>query len=592
MTEAEKRLSKYDNVLTVSVNLGGRMATVPVYKIIEKFIYTENENGETVKLIMREDQINLYEEMCQSVLRKKAIRENILKARQIGFSTFIAAVIFVVAYFTPGIRAGIVADTQEHANNLFRKYQFYFMNLPDELKLPLLKNNANELMFEQTKNKTSSIKVMVQGNNAGRSGTFQLLHLSEIAFWEDIHDTVVSLLATCPTSNLKSMIFFETTANGYNDYKKRWDNDISTTGTDEEVFKALFYPWYGTSKYSTPYRGFQLLPFEEELVEKCKLSLDQIQWYHDMYISYSKDLEKLRQEYPSTPSEAFITSGNSVFDQNLLKLRKDQLIEQDARGCKNKRFKCGFYTYETTYSPDGQNIDIANIQFHENNNGALKIYVEPDRTHPYVVNLDPAQGGVDSYAIQVMDNYTGEQVAVFNSPRCQDDEVGFILYCLGKKYNNALISSETNTTALPLQVLSKLGYRNIAYDKDYEDLNERWQARYGYRTKSNNRNVMIQMLKIHFKENYNKFNDLETLNQMENFQIVKNNNTGKEKQMAIAGQHDDLVMAFAGLLYIRDQQSYLPFKAPPQTELEDDTENPFKRSKNKNQVVKGAFIQW
>ena len=150
-----------------------------------------------IQFILNDDQVDLYKSMCEQKQRGEPIRINILKARQAGFSTFIAAIIFCSVIFTPGQRAAIVADIAEHASNLFGKYNFFYDNLPVDIKerLVKVKSNAKELVVSHGK-QTSSIRITVQGDSAGRSGTYQYLHLSECAFWDDLDSTLVSLLQT------------------------------------------------------------------------------------------------------------------------------------------------------------------------------------------------------------------------------------------------------------------------------------------------------------------------------------------------------------------------------------------------------------
>ena len=229
-------LAPYDDVITIKTSVG----RVPVYKFIEKFIKITDKESNIIPFILNDDQVDLYKEMCLQRLSGKPIRINILKARQIGFSTFISAVIFVLTIFQPMQSAVIIADTSEHARDLLRrKYMFFYDNLPNDIKkrFPLITRKEAGLSVSWGEGKSSDIRVAVQGQNAGRSGTFQYLHLSECAFWDNLNETLVSLLQTISGNNLNSMVFFETTANGVNDYKLRWDKDL----LGKNNYKALFY---------------------------------------------------------------------------------------------------------------------------------------------------------------------------------------------------------------------------------------------------------------------------------------------------------------------------------------------------------------
>lgn len=582
MTNAERILSRYDRVLTIKTVIG----EVPVYKMIEKFLWIKTKEGELIRFILNDDQIRLYEEMCLMKLENRPIRINILKARQIGFSTFIAAVIFIKTMFKAGQSAIIIADIAEHASNLFDKYNTFYDNLDDSIKksIPQIKSNAKELVVAHGNDK-SSIRITVTGEGAGRSGTYQYVHLSECAFWKDLKSTLAALLQTVSDNNLDSMIFLETTANGVNEYKEKWDKDSG--GNDRHPFKALFFAWYNV------YRNDKLYPYDKpnwlkDLQEKENLDEGQCLWYYEKWLQFDQDLDLLRQEYPSNPVEAFITTGNSVFNIELLRLRKEELIKQ-------KPLKVGFYKFETHFSEDGKRIELTNIKWLDSRNGNVKIYEEVIAGHPYVVSNDPALGGEDYYATQVFDNYTGKQVAVYHQNKVDADDVAYQMYCLARYYNEAMITGETNTTSYLLEMCHKLGYRFIYQDQDVEEIGTRYFNKYGFKTKQNNRQYMIDLFKIAFRENPKIINDYETLCEMESFQVVMHTN-GKEKAEASGGSHDDLVMAACGFFLCRGQQTSvvrtdIPKKAKTIEELEAII-NEMNDKKRKNEQNRSVYQIW
>ena len=570
-TLAERELFHYDSDLVIHTSIGD----VPVYKFIERFLFIRTKEGSIVQFILNDEQVDLYKTICLQRRKKQPVRINILKARQIGFSTFIAAIYFCLTIFSSNKRALIIADTQEHATNLFSKYKLFYARLPEELKIPKKASNAKELIVDYGEGSTSEIKIVCEGENAARSDTAQFLHNSEAAFWKDLKGTMASLNQVVDITNPDSFIIFETTGNGYNDYKVKWDRDFS--GISD--YLARFYPWFGNPKYSTQYHGFTLLPHEEELVSKFNLSLNQIAWYRLQYNAVEGDIDLLRQEYPSTPTEAFRSTGNSVFDLALIQRRKDELLNEQP-------LLIGRFVYEHQHSIDGMKITLLNNgleDFVQSKLGEIRIYKKVDPTHFYVINCDPAMGGEDFYAIQVMDNITGEQVAVYHQNKANDDDVAYNMVCLGRYYNNALVCAETNTNSYVLQIVDKCGYKNIYQDKDFDALTDRYQDRFGYKTKTTNRNGMIAMFKEAFRDNYKMINDYDTLCEMEAFQIIRNENTQKEKAVALSGFHDDLVMAMCGIFLIRGEQKFIPSKSKEYASKE--TDNPFLKVKKTEREV-------
>jgi len=581
-TLADKVLSPYDYDLAITVvSESGEEMVVPVWRFIEMYCRIKDKNGKFVVFEINEPQCQFYISLCEQKRKGEPMRADILKARQLGFSTFIAAIIFVLTILVPNQTAAIIADTAEHATNLFKKYKFYYANMPEFIKkkLPMLASNAKELTVDYGHGQTSTVRVLVQGENAGRSDTCQYLHLSEVAFWQDIEDTTTSILQTVDDNNPNSIIAYETTANGANYYKYIWEQD--TVG--DSGYSALFYPWFQDKTNVAPYSGFELYDWEKKLMEKFDLNLEQIAWYRVKYRKMRGNLSKLRQEFPSSPIEAFISTGNSVFNMELLLERKDQIAGK-------KPIKRGFFHFKKEVSIDGSQIRISDIRWVESEFGEIKIYEEPKNGYPYVINNDPAMGGEDYFATQIVDNTNAHQAAVYHKNKCDADEVAFQMYCLLKYYNGALACGETNTTAYILKTIYKCGYRFIYQDQDYETMGGRFQDKLGYKTKQTNRQAQIESFAEAFRDDPSMINDYETICEMESFQIVRNEQTQKEKAQAIGGAHDDLVMAYGGYFLCRGAQKAIPIKTAVE-QMEEDPFDPFDYNTERVQEIKGDF-QW
>lgn len=591
-TLADVELKDYSKELAIKI--GERV--VPVWWFIERYHRVITKRGKNAPFELNPAQISLYKELCEQRRQGRPMRVNILKARQLGFSTFMASVIFTLTIFAPNQSASIIADTGEHATNLFKKYKFLYQVMPNwvKQKLPLISSNARELSVDYGGGQTSSIRILVQGENAGRSTTCQYLHLSEVAFWEDIENTLTAVQQTVDETNPNTLIVYETTANGFNEYKTIYDKDeygYGKIGEDGSPYKALFYGWYFDPNYRLEDSQLKLLTIDDKwlpMMEKYHLTKNQMGWYILKLQGFRNNLDKMRQEFPNNPVEAFITSGNAVFPQELTNQRKQEVRNI---GC----LKQGYFSYKKECSLDGNRISITNIKWvDDKESGGIKIYLEPQERHPYIVNNDPAMGGEDFFATQVFDNYTGHQVAVFHKRKCDADEVAYQMYCLAVYYNNALVNGETNTTSYLLELIRKCGYRKIYQDQDVEDLSGRYANKLGYKTKQNNRQYAIDQFKEAFRDNPQIIHDYDTLVEMENFQVIRNS-ANKEKAQATGGCHDDLVMSACGFYLCRHAQSCVPdVENTPKTRVLtiDMWEEHLRNLKQNNMVQKGDFIQW
>ena len=86
--------------------------------------------------------------------------------------------------------------------------------------------------------------------------------------------------------------------------------------------------------------------------------------------------------------------------------------------------------------------------------------------HMLLAAIPPARAG-DYFTAQVLDNMTGEQVAVLRS-RFDEDLYAKQIFCLGRYYNNALVGIESNFSTYPVRELARYGYPR-QYIRERED---------------------------------------------------------------------------------------------------------------------------
>ena len=130
-------------------------------------LYTiQNKTGKKIPFRLNWAQAALLEGLHECSL--------ILKARQLGFTTFVQLFFLDACLFNSNIRAGTIAHRLDDARVIFRdKVKSPYNDLPDVLKAarPIIRDSADELVFANN----SSIRV----STSMRSGTLQYLHISE-----------------------------------------------------------------------------------------------------------------------------------------------------------------------------------------------------------------------------------------------------------------------------------------------------------------------------------------------------------------------------------------------------------------------------
>ena len=503
-------------------------------KYIENYLYIQNKDANIVKLKLNKPQLKLYEALKAQYEQGKPQRAIVLKARQMGFSTLTEAMIFKKTTTSKNVKSGIVTHEASATTNLFNMSKRYLNMLPEALQPQIKNSNAKELIFDNDTGTglNSSIKCMTAGNGSiGRSDTFQNLHISEYAFWEGDKDRTLAGLMQAVPNKLNTMVIIESTANGFDHFKELWDKAVA----GESDYVAVFCAWWELDEYRAPYNGFELTEEEENLKERFNLAYEQLAWRRWCIKNNCQgDVNMFKQEYPSYPEEAFLSSGACVFNQDNIIKRQSEV---------KKPIKQGSFVYEY----DG--LTIKNIRWVDEERGVIRIYKDKVDKVPYVIGGDTAGDGSDSFVGQVLDNITGEQVAVLET-QTDEDLYAHQMYCLGMYYNKALLGIEANFSTYPIKELQRLEYANMYVRKTEDTYMGGFEKRYGVRTTSVTRPVMIAGLVEVARDDIELINDRKTLDEMLVF--IKND---KGRAEAMQGKHDDHVMALAIAHYIRPQQS-------------------------------------
>lgn len=225
-------------------------------------------------------------------------------------------------------------------------------------------------------------------------------------------------------------------------------------------------------------------------------------------------------------------TGKTVFDGNAVSERLNRIPQPVKRG---------FWEYK-------EDRNLTDIRWTDEESGPVQIFREPEEGRPYVIGGDTSGEGSDWFVAQVLDNITGEQVAVLRH-QYDEDTYAKQVYCLGKHYNDALVAIEANFSSFPIKRLEQLGYRN-QYVREKEDTYSGAITKaFGFRTTAVTRPVILGELVEAIRSGINTVNDRITLEEMLTF--VRSETLRAE---AAPGAHDDCVMALAIAWHIRSRQ--------------------------------------
>jgi hypothetical protein len=434
---------------------------------------------------------------AQRAFERECSRRNIvLKARQMGMTTWIAARMFLRTITQPGVLTVQVAHTREAAEGIFRMVHRLWSELPPGMRQgPLRRARANvgQMIFAGL---DSEFRVLSAADeNAGRGWTIQNLHLSEVSRWPgDAAATLAGLRAALAPGG---EITLESTPSGaHGCFYEQWQT-AETAGMTRH-----FFPWW----LEPAFRGPAVTdPTAEEaaLIARYGLTPGQIGFRRQL----QRDFGRLRaQEFAEDAVSCFQSSGSCCFDveaveRRMRALRAEPAAQQSRRG------------------------------------GALLVWLPALPGKHYVLAADTAGGGADGdfAALQVIELETGLQCAELRE-RLPVAELARVAAALGREYRSAdgpalLAVERNNHGAAVLAYLHQAEHYARVYAQD---------GVAGWLTSAGSKPAMIGRLGVQLTESPELFRSARLLEECRTMVTRANGSTG-----AAPGAHDDCLMAMA-----------------------------------------------
>lgn len=409
----------------------------------------------------------------------------ILKSRQMGISTLVAAYILWLMNFHQDKNILCVATTQNTAKNLVQKVIFMYENLPSWLKVDYDENNKLGLTLKNG----SKVKAVSSSSDSARSEGVSLLVMDEFAFIDNARDIWTAALPTLSTGG-KSIILSTPNATG-NLFHEIWVK----AEQGENGFLPIKLPWDLHPERDQNWRKKQ----DEEL----------------------GDPRKAAQECDCV----FNASGDTVFYGEFMDFYEQNFMKEPL---------------------EKRGIDRN-----------LWIWENADYTKQYIISADVARGdGKDYSTAQVLDVEANKQVAEYRG-KLGTKEFAHLLTALATEYNEAILVVENaNIGWSVVQTIQDIGYSNLYYtpkqtgnwdDTAYYD---RYASKDGmtpgFTTSLRTRPIMIGKYQEYFNDRSVIIQSKRLIDEMKVF-VWKDG-----RAEAATGYNDDLVMAFAIAMYIRD----------------------------------------
>lgn len=466
---------------------------------------------------------------------RQARKHVILKARQMGFSTYVEARFLAKCMTVNGTHAAVVSHEKEATMRLLRRVHFFLDNLPDSAAIvPREFDNKYEITFPKTH---SSFYLGTAGARAfSRGDMITDFHGSEVAFWEDPQRIMTGVTgALTPDAE----VFLESTANGmggffYNVCQKA---ELALLGKAVSPYLFHFMPWNLEKEYAIPVvPGTMWTPEELFIKQKYGLTFEQLMWRKLKKEEYDTE-ELFLQEFPINPEEAFIVSGTCYFDRLALRLYTRQLRDPIAVG----------------------HLDIVgtDVRFFPLEAGKVKIWEYPRPGVEYLITCDAAEGidasDTDNTHLQVINRETMAQVASING-KIDPEEAGKLAFVLGKYYRWPVIAVEDNGPGLTvLYSLKRQQYPRIYRHRRWDQEKQQETEKLGWHTDARTRPLILQELRHVIKQQTYRILDEQLLKECTTF---CKQDDGKYE--ANVNCHDDAVMANAIAVYLHKMLPYQP----------------------------------
>lgn len=551
--------------------------------------------------------ISAFEEMR---LSGKPIRVILLKARQWGGSTatqlYMAWLQLVHSVGLNSLIVGHQGNSSIEVKSMFERmissYPVRFLYeqgsayLENEVKFAGVGQSGAIHRIPQRK---CNIKIgTAERPDSARGGDYNLVHLTEVGVWretlgkkpEDIVRSACSGVLLRPMT----MIVYESTANGVGNFF-HVEYEAAKSGLSQ--FLPVFVSWFEIEQYAVELSEQQREEIAQRLLSnrykteansdreesgaylwwlwEKGATLSSIAWYISERSKYS-DHGGMASEYPSDDIEAFVHSGNMVFDR--------YKVEEFRAGCRDPKWKGEIYA-------DGVEGEAAlsRVRFSEEGGGSLWVWSRPEQyaeeriENRYLVSVDIGGRGdkADWSVIVVFDRINmmeGDRPSVVAQWRghIDHDLLAWKAAQIAKWYDDALLVIESNTLETKDRERSVDGNQSgfilnlikDAYDNLYarkrspEDIREGVPVKYGFHTNTSTKPAIISNLQACVREHLWTERDTRMLDELLCYEQKQNGSYG-----AIIGKHDDILMTRAIGLWVAMREMELPFVAKAQNKV-------------------------
>jgi hypothetical protein len=417
-----------------------------------------------------------------------------------------------------------------------------------------------------------------------RSFNYPMIHLSEVAFWEDTIKRKGSKVAQSLRNTVKyvpySMIVLESTANGVGNF---FHNEWLAAVEKRSRYEAVFVAWWEIEMYQTDIiSGFK--NFIENMNDydlslwNMGATLEGINWYNLTKTGENKSDWEMNSEYPSSAEESFQSTGRKFFNPMYIAAVAQDVcppefigdIHSDSRVGKNAFVNLSFTKISTGNLWSWAMPDKVNLVKHRYA-GFADIGGRTARADYSVFRLVDRiwmiEGGDPEFILTYKSHIDQDLFAWLCAKICMAyaiPEIGE--YPLLAIESNSLKKAEQEGDHF-LTVLNTIEkyYPNLFIRNDYEKVGDGYVPKFGFQTTVKTKGMIMDAHNAAARERYLQDlgqqedrgyveRDQRAVNEMDWFEIKTDGSIG-----AIDGQHDDIEICTAGGIWLSNSFMPLPF---------------------------------
>jgi len=391
-------------------------------KFCGRLLLKDRDTGAMVPFRFNPSQRKIMTKLQAHMDKKRHAWVIFLKARRLGISRWSSAYADAHCLHKVNANAKVVAQLTETGKEMYDQCGEFADQLP--MRLPL--RTQREMYFPHSGGVSKLSRATAKTVIGGRGLTHSFLHLTEAAFYPG-EDSFISLLNTVSAADPDNVVVIETTANGLEGPGETYYNYWKGAESGDNEFLAIFLPWWEDPASRLPDELAPDAPadeYETWLMRDFKCSKGQIAWYRStLETKCGGSIYKWRQEYPATPDEAFISSGEPIFDPIELEYMRSSCCDPIAKG--------------DIQGPPGD------MFFMEKREGPLYLWEKPAPLTHYFVGVDAAKGVEegDFAAIVGWNAETGAQAFRY-AGRVGPEALAEKVNHLCRWYNKAMVNVE------------------------------------------------------------------------------------------------------------------------------------------------------